>query len=269
MRVDRGFQSRIPASASGGPYASLPGAGGTPGLIFTGDATANFGSGSPSQNPYGWLVGGTTFPNLYAPVRQGGIVKTSYIFLQSKARQGNITPADILPYCLNGLSNCTLQNPPSGIYISNGNLTLNSYTVPAGTNIVILVSGNLRIQGRITVPVGSTATFSAANDIMIDRSVGEAASSTSSSIEGVYSADRNFTVEGINNCDSSADLRFNVGGYVVANAALSGGTFTNFRNLCTDNRFYPSVYFKERVDFVLNTPEFLKQPNFTYQEIAP
>lgn len=269
MRIDRGFTSRVPATALSGPYASLPGSGGTPGLIFTGDATANFGSGQPSQQPYSWVVGGTTFPNLYAPIRQGGIVKTSYIFLQAKLRQTNLTTTDLSSIC--SLSNCTLPPTlPSGIYISNGNLTLNSATFLAGTNYVFLISGNLRIQGRINVPVGATATFSASNDIMVDRNVGETlVSSTTSTIEGVFSADRNFTVEGINDCTQGTDIRLNVGGHVIANAALSGGTFTNFRNLCVSNRLYPTIYFKERPDFVLNTPEFLKQPNYTYQELAP
>jgi len=269
MRFDRGFMSKVPATAVDGPYASLRGSGGTPGLIFTGDSTPDFGSGQPSQQPQAWVVGGTFYPNLYAPVRQGGIVKTSYNFLLAKTKQGSIPTIDIAQYCSGGISNCSLQSMPNGVYIANGSLTLNAFNFPANRNIVILVTGNLRINGRITVPVGSTATFSASGDITIDRNIGEAVTSTVSTIEGVYSADRNFIVDGINNCLVGTDIRLNVGGHVIANATLTNASFQNLRNLCTSNRLYPSVYVKERADFILNTPEFLKQPNFTYQEIAP
>lgn len=272
LRIDEGFVSRIPTTAVGGPYASLRGSGGTPGLIFTGDSTPDFGQGQSSQAPHSWVVGGTTFPNLYAPIRQGGIVKTSYNFLLAKTRQGgaDVTPTDIAQYCSGGIQNCTLSaSMPSGIYISNGNLNLNSHTVPASRKYVILVNGDLRMNGRFSINNGATVTFSSSRDILISTTVGEVLpNSTSPTIEGIYSADRSFVVEG-SNCTSGVDLRLNIGGNVIANAALSDGSFQSSRNLCAGNLLYPSIYFIERPDFILNTPDFIKQPNFTYQEIAP
>lgn len=275
LRLDEGFVSKVPATAVGGPYASLPGSGGTPGLIFTGDSTPDFGSGQSSQTPYNWVVGGTLFPNLYAPVRQGGIVKTSYAFLLAKANQGSITPENLADYCAGGLSNCRLlPNISSGVYKADGNVILreegNRKIFRNNVKIVILIDGDLRIETNVEVPTTSYVIFSASGNITVDRGVGETlVQSTSSNIEGVYSADRNFIVDGINNCTSGIDRRLNVGGHVIANATLSGGSFQNQRNLCVSNQLYPSIYFKERPDFILNTPHFVKQPNFTYQEIAP
>ena len=272
-RIDSGFISRIPSTtATCGPYANLPGNGGTPGLIFTGDSNADFGEGQASST--GWVVGGSnpTLSEVYSPTKVGGQVKTSYNFLLSKATQGNLTINDLASYCTGGIGNCSLQALPSGIYRASGNLRLvgGSYTFAASTNAIILVNGNLNIATRILVPNGSTATFSTSGNIVAETGIGEAAiTSTNSTIAGIYSAGGSFIVQGNNNCTTGADLRFNVGGAVITNAALSGGSFQNQRNLCGGNAQCPAFSVKERADFIINSPDFLKQPNFTYQEIAP
>jgi len=266
-RIDAGFTSEVPTTAIGGPYANLNGSGGTPGLIFTGNSSPNFGQGQPSTT--GWVVGGPTYGETYAPTKVGGIVKTSYNFILAKAAAGNITPTDLAPYCSGGIANCTLSTSiPHGVYRANGSLSLNTFTFPAGQNYVILVAGDITINGRISVPTTSTALFTATGNITVVRTVGETASSTSSTIEGIYSADKSFIAQGNGGC-ASPDLRLNVAGSIITNAALAGGSFTNQRDLCANDIYYPAVAFFERLDFVLNTPDFLKQPNFTYQEIAP
>lgn len=267
-RIDSGFISKVPTTAVGGAYASIAGSGGTPGLIFSGSSSPDFGQGQASST--GWVAGGLSYPENYSPIRVGGQVKTSYNFLAARAAQGNITIGDISTYCTGGLSNCTLSaSIPHGIYRANGNLSLNAFNFPTNQDYVILVNGDLTINGRITVPVGSTAIFSATGNITVDRNVGEAASSSSPTIQGIYSADRSFIVSGINNCATGADLRLNVAGTVITNAGAIGGSFQNNRDLCAQDPFYPTVQFQERADFILNTPNFLKVPNFTYQEIAP
>lgn len=268
-RIDAGFTSEVPTTAIGGAYANLNGSGGTPGLIFTGNATPNFGQGQASTT--NWIVGGPTYGELYAPIRIGGIVKTSYNYVSAKASAGNITPTDLAPYCSGGIANCTLTFGANshGVYRANGDVTLNAFTFPAGQNFVILVNGNLTIRGKILVPNGSTALFSASGNINIDKTLGETPSSVVPTIEGIYSADRSFVAQGYGGCTVQADLRFNVAGSIIANAALAGGSFQNQRDLCANDIYYPTIYFTERLDMVLNTPDFLKAPNFTYQEIAP
>lgn len=268
-RIDAGFTSEVPTTAIGGAYANLNGSGNTPGLIFTGNSTPNFGQGQPSST--GWVVGGPTYGETYTPTKVGGIVKTSYNYILAKAAQGNITPTDLAPFCAGGLSNCTLTFGASshGVYRANGNLNLNAFTFPNGQNYVILVAGDMTINGRISVPTTSTVLFSATGNITVVRTVGEAVSSISPTIDGIYSADKSFIAQGYGGCSVQPDLRLNIAGSVITNAALAGGFFTNQRDLCANDIYYPTIYFTERLDMVLNTPDFLKQPNFTYQEIAP
>ncbi|MCL4354735.1 hypothetical protein M1349_04720, partial [Patescibacteria group bacterium] len=120
-----------------------------------------------------------------------------------------------------------------------------------------------------TVPTGSTALFSASGNITVDRSIGEAYNSNTSSLEGTYSADNNFIADGYNNCSTQSDLRLNIAGNVIANAGGSGGTLQNNRDLCSGNSDCPAIYVNERPDFVLNSPGFIANPRLIWQEIAP
>ena len=156
-----------------------------------------------------------------------------------------------------------------------GNLTLNgggpapSYTFPNNQNYVILINGNLNINEKIHVPSSSTVIFSAKGDIIVNETVGEISSSTSPTIEGLYSADRHFIAGAeLNNCPT-ADLRLNIAGSVVANAGRTNGTFQNNRDLCAGNLANPSVTFIERPDFILNYPDLTKFNLRHWREVAP
>jgi hypothetical protein len=281
----------------GGPYASIPGSTSTtPGLIFTGNGSAYFGQGSASLN--NWLVGGTNYPETFGPINQGGLVETSYSYLLSIAKQAGITPVDLssdASFCsFGGLTNCKLSSTlPHGIYIANDNLTLTgggtppSYTFPfvQSYGYIILVHGNLTIQTRLLVPNGSTALFSASGNIIVDSSVGETGInsyetncipstvaggiSTGCDIEGVFSADQSFIIQGQNDCTIGADSKLNVAGNIITNAALNGGTFVNARDLCENDAYCPVFTIQTRPDFILNAPNFIKKTNSTWQELAP
>lgn len=272
-RIDNGFNDAIPSGATCGSYASIPGSQSAPGLIFSGASSYTFGQGQASQNPYNWVAGGLTYPETYGPVKTGGLVKTGFSFLQSKASQAGLNIVDIATYCTGGITNCTLPGTlPHGVYIANGNMTIatGSYTFPTGQNYVILINGDLTIKGKILVPNGSTAIFSASGNINVDKAVGETTvTSTASDIEGIYSSDKSFIVQGTNNCSTGNDLRLNVSGAVITNAAGGGGSFQNQRDLCGGNVSCPAFSSIARPDLILNTPDFMKQANFTYQEIAP
>ncbi len=270
IRKDNGFSNQIPANASCGSYASLAVAGGSPGIIYSGAGVSSFGSGQASVT--NWVTGGSIYPSTYTPTRPN-LIRTSYNYLSSVAKLAAITPIDLQTVCTGGLTSCALPAIlDNGVYIANGNLTLTggTYTFPANRNFVILVNGNLNINVKIIVPNGSTATFSSAGNIIVDASIGEVDfTSTASNIEGFYSADRSFIASGANNCAAGTDKRLNIAGAVIVNAALGTGTFQNNRTLCTGNAQCPVFSVKERLDFVLNAPEFIKHPNYTYQELAP
>lgn len=281
-----GITNPIPSGATCGTYTSLVGTGGTPGVIYAGAGSYSFGSGQASQDPpYGWVVGGTTYPDTYIPTTPG-LIKTSYSYMLSQASPSNLTPVNIASYCGGGgIASCTLSTSlPNGLYISNGDLTLTgaSYIFPANKNFVILVDGKLNIQTGIQVPIGSTAFFTAKSDINVSSSVGNAdyrqtcnpITHEGCNLEGYYSTDGSFYVQSLDatgkglNCPV-ADKRLNVAGSIVVNAALKGGSFVNQRDLCAGNSECPAFMIVERPDFVLNSPEFLKSPRRIWQEIAP
>ncbi len=283
-----GFSNPIPVGATCGTYTSLLGSvvggGNTPGIIYSGAGAYDFGSGQASQDPYNWTVGGVSYPEVYTPLTPG-VIKTSYSYVSSIAKASGITPTDISTHCgAGGINSCQLPaNLPNGVYISNGDLTLTgaSYTFPSGKNFVILVNGDLNLNTEVHVPNGSTATFTSSRDITVAETVGEPTStSTRANIEGYYSADRYFTINGINSCPTT-DLRLNVAGSIVVNAGLNSasslgqqanyvnGGFVNERDLCAADLQCPAFSVIERPDFIINAPDFFKTTRRVWREIAP
>ncbi len=307
-REDTGFYDPLPAL---NPYASnaFPApanpiannwANNMPGVIFLGGASrainGAFGSNTGAQaspNPWNWSAGSTSDPELFqAPHR------TSYGYLFGKAN-GNTTPLDS---SCNNSSGCSLDTLHHGLYSSAGDVYLNttnftSLGVGGTANLVVLVAGNLHIQGKVKVPVGATATFSVSGDIHVASSVGESDDSrpnaldmssnnteTFMDVEGFYSADGNFYADGslaetgTNPCatGTTIDKRLNIAGSIVVNAkGNNGGKFLPdnaghpTRDLCLDDLNYPPVAIYFRPDFSVNVPEFLKYQNAVWQEVAP
>lgn len=242
LRLDNGFSSAIPS----GKYASVPGTGGMPGIIFSGKTSPSFGLGQASQNQFNWQVGSFSNPELFTTSHS--IIPTSYNFLSETAQGSGINPATAA--INNSLSH--------GIYKIDGNLNINAPVTFGTGNFIILINGNLNINANITVLPGSTVIFSAFG-ITVGSNVTE--------IEGLYSADGNFTVNGAGGCPGTPDSQLNVAGSVIANAGRHGGTFVNNRNLCGNNSTLPSVTFTERPDFMLNYPSMVKQIPRSWQEL--
>ena len=268
MRIDSGFNNPLPSANT---YASIQGSGGTPGIIFSGALTPIFGAGQASKNQFNWQVGGSSSDAREVFTDTHSLIPSSYRFLSETAQGSGITPIDIISL------DSSLAH---GIYKVEGDLNLNgsSYTFGPG-NFIILVNGNLNINKKIIVPIGSTAIFSVKGNITVNRAVGEIAVSTECnitthagcSIEGLYSADNNFIVDGLRNCAVGRDLRLNIAGSVIANAGRpqTSGTFVNNRTLCEDNASSPTVSFVERPDFMLNYPSLATQTTRAWQDIAP
>lgn len=271
VRLDNGFSNKIPATSLYPAYALAQSAGAnTPGVLFLGNGTADFGSGQASST--NWIAGGGIYPEVYRNT-SGTSSRVSYTALLGKAQNANVTINDMtsIPSCFN-LANCTL--PPglaSGIYRANGDVNLNAYTFPAGAGYVFLINGNLRVNGNIIVPVGGSATFAAKNDIIIDQNVGTAPAfpQPAGQVQGYFSADRNFLIGGINDCIIGADRMLNLEGSVIANAGNTGGKFSYQRDLCGGNPQYPTFTIRPRPDFIFNAPVYIKSKQTFSNEIAP
>ena len=253
-------------------YASAIGGGGSPGIIFTGDATYSFCQSSTCQERASinqWVVGGSTWPENFGSNSTGGNLKTSYAYAFSRLRETGMIPKTFSSFT---------DDLENGVYLiinedgtdKDLDTPLSGYTFPSGKDYVFLVTGNLNVNGNIKIPVGSTATFVVKGDIVVMRDVGVTdCTSIISNIEGMYSTDGNFTMEGLNDCNVEADRRLNIAGNLIINAGLSGGAFQNQRTLCADNSTCPVLSIAERPDFILNAPEILKYTNYIWQEQAP
>ncbi|HSX08648.1 MAG TPA: hypothetical protein VLF93_00665 [Candidatus Saccharimonadales bacterium] len=258
IRDDNGIVDSLPA---GQVALSISSACKSPGLLYTGAINADLGLGQASVTNQ--IVGGTKYPEMY-PV--GTQLPTSYNVLLSKARDANIKQTNLSTVC--NITNCTL--PPTlnhGIYIANGNVSLNAFKFPANQNYVFLINGNLTINGPISVPIGSTMLFSSKGNITVASTVGAATpTSTTSNLDGWYIAGQSFILPTAGNC---TDLRLNIAGSVVVNALGTGGTLQNSRDLCGNDTTYPTISFLQRLDMILNAPEFLGEQKILTREANP
>ena len=261
IRMDNGMADALPAGQSTiATNTSCT----NPGVVFTGDSTATFGSGQASSTNQ--VVGGATYPELYTAPGAGEIF-SSYAYLNQKAQTAGLTPTDLSTVCT--LANCTLPtNLPHGLYQANGNVVLNTFTFPANQDYILLINGSLTLNGNINIPVAnnSSAMFSTSGNIIVPATVGNPAAGTTANLAGIFSTDRSFIINSNNNC---TDLRLNIEGTVIVNAAKSGGSLQNSRDLCGANPNTPTLQLTQRLDFVLNLPEFLKIQSITSNEVSP
>lgn len=275
-RFDNGITNFVPpgTACGGGAYASgTENSFKTPGVIFSGDSSSDFGQGRASDK--NWVVGGMSYPEVF---KNNSTLKTSTKNLLASATKTGIYPTALetaVPgnQCGNPANRCNLQSLKKGFYRTTGDLDL-SHPVNFGSgNYVIIADGTISISKNITVSPGATLLLAAGHDIIIDPSVSAPANTCpvpAGQIQGIYSADHNIIIEGNNgDCLKKADTMINIDGAFIVNAAKSGGTFQNKRDLCGDNRKYPSLTVKTRPDFILNTPGILTTQQVISHEEAP
>ena len=259
VRVDSGIDNKQP---TGENLINTNSNCTSPGIAFTGNGVADFGDGQASSTNQ--IVGGANYPETFGSSEP---LATSYEPLIQKADSAQLDITNLASICT--LLNCTLPNNlPSGIYYAPSNVVLNAYTFPANRDYVFLINGSMTIKGNLlTLPSDNTSVvISTANDIIIAATVGNAVSDTSVNLSGIYSAGRSFIIQGNGNCN---DLRLIIEGTILVNASRNGGVLQNNRDLCGSNATVPVMQITQRLDFVLNLPEFVRYQQITSQEIAP
>jgi hypothetical protein len=279
--------STIPANACGGnPYMSIAQApaNASPGIIYTGNSATDFGAGHASTN--NWWVGGLGQYAEPIQISPTGAITTSYASISNLiAASGKApTPLTSVAGCGN-LSNCNLPSDlPAGAYTADvgvdGTFKL---TAQAGTfdkgDYVILVNGSgnsakTLIDSDISVPAGNTLLVSSNIDIHVDKSVGwDDSTNTTSNIEGYYSTDGSFIVDGNTldgkSCPGSPDKRLNMQGAIVTNAVVTGsGTLQIHRDMCAGD-LCPTLSIQARPDYILNTPALYTRPTLIQQQVSP
>lgn len=290
MRIDAGFHVSVPQSTS--IYANLDGDGGTPGILFSGGNSYGFCTGGSScierSSTKQWVGGGTLYPETFTPAIPG-TTRTAYNYLLALVQQNGQTITEI-PRTINGRNcyaqpGCDLADLAPGVY-TNAAGEPNVYTRSTKSQFnrgdyVFLINGNLHIQGElelVNTPNASALVVSVSGDITVNKDVGGPPPSSSTHLEGLFSADKRFVSESEggtgdigNNCNTTPqrpDRRLNIKGAVVVNAGFSGGIFENRRSLCNNND-NPSFYIEESPHLILNAPDFIKHKSFVWQEVAP
>ena len=268
IRFDAGLDNPVPASVnpSCSRYTITNSGSNDPGVAVSGGTIS---TGQAPVSSTDWKVDNAP----YTPATPS-TVRTSYNYILSNLKQQGRSPTDLASKCSGGLSNCTLTGMTTGVYQANGPLTITgAYTNPVNTNVVILVNGDLRISNEIHVPqnAGSTLLMSAKGNIKISPNFGASLiSDPTSHVEGIFSADGNFTIESSANCSlpGGGDKRLNMEGAVITNADLRGvGSFQNNRDMCVYT--CPSFSIKQRLDFLIYLPTLLRVKPYVYREIAP
>lgn len=255
--MDSGIENFVPAGQSTiTTNASCT----TPGIVYSGDSSYTFGEGNASSTNH--VVGGISYPEVYSPQKSG--IFSSYANLIQKAQSNGLLITD-LPCTL---SNCTLPaNLQHGIYRANGDVNLNSVSFLSNRDLVILINGNLTINGNLGTGNKTTAIYAASGNIIIPPTLGTAPAVTTPNLQGIFSTDKSFILNSAGTC--AGELRFNIEGALIVNAARGGGSLQNKRDLCGTNLTTPSIQFTQRLDYILNIPEFMRMQRVTSSEVAP
>ncbi len=169
----------------------------------------------------------------------------------------------------------------------------NQWNISSGQRVIILVNGSLTIQttggNPVTNPLtsvvdGGFLLVAARDDIIIDNSVGRAPSAAASwnsadppvSLQGIFLAGRTLTIndEATPNV-AKADNQFVGKGSFIGLQGVSLerdfiGTLTGIpseEDLRFLNNTNPTEVFKFDASIVRNTPEFIKRPILSYEEV--
>ncbi|HUV43119.1 MAG TPA: Hint domain-containing protein [Patescibacteria group bacterium] len=139
----------------------------------------------------------------------------------------------------------------SGVYYTADALTVDGWSIPEGTKIVILVDNEVNIDSNLDV--NGFLAIIASGKIKVAETVTQ--------VEGVFITDKEFEVDKVG---EGNDVQFVGEGVFVAQS------FELARDLGEDlNRTRPAEKFVYRPDFLMTAPSVLFTPSYTWQEIPP
>lgn len=281
IRWNGSYNNTIPPASTSptcGAYNSLSSGSSDPGIVYmSGNSSSPFGGGSASVP--GWNVRGQPYPSTR-------YIRTSYSSYLARA-QKNGTPITMTDanFCESGslTNNCQPKaGLAKGIYTYTGNLSLGNGTdytfgsacVSSGVGdpcaYTILVNGSVTINSNLKSPKANRTILIvvASQDITVSTNIGvNYNDSTTTNLEGIFSADRTFSVPGK---ATPPDTRLNIAGAVISNANPANGAGFNLgRTLQDNNKQCPAFSVIQRSDFVISYPKELTEPSYNWTEVAP
>jgi len=226
------------------PNFSLLGVGGYPGIISH-YGSADFHEGYPSNSEDNhWLASGTLMQN------------QSFAYFYQLLGLPSTDEFDTLD--LSDLGSLPPEADDDGVYYSDGDVTI-SGALPAATKAIVLVgnqteSRNVTINNDITVPLGSSLVVIASGNITIADSV--------SQVDGIYVAD------GTISTGAGGTEFFGYGSFIAVSFSL-GRDFTAVDPDDVRNNTTPVEHFLYRPDLILNSPTKLWAAPLSWQELPP
>jgi hypothetical protein len=247
------IQSLLPSTSLPTRHFSLVGTGGYPGVVRYGmgfDFEIGAGDGSAYVSPTNWLA--STIDRY----------QVDYYDLMWRKFGGPTTP----DFDVNDLAS-PLAQPASreAAYYAVGDVTTSgNWVVPAGESLIMLIDGNLIINGTITTTGTGFVAFIVSGNIAVDPSVGTTFSSTTPALEGVYITSPTGTFStGVSSVPGAE--RF------VGQGVFVAGAFELLRDLASvgQNSNYAAEYFIYDPTILLTMPEEMMESAVTWSEIAP
>jgi hypothetical protein len=144
------------------------------------------------------------------------------------------------------------------------NLNLSGLTISGGQKYILLVDGNVNINGYINVVPGSFLMIVSSGDVVMGSNLGQELGETSSTkvVDGWYVADGVIRVSSTG--DQNTDLRF-----VGRGSFVAWGGFDMMRDRGAKNNSEPPQKFVYRSDMLLSAPDVIKMKSKEYSEFAP
>jgi hypothetical protein len=163
--------------------------------------------------------------------------------------------------------------PPSNgknAYFHSGSLTIDSAWILSGSeSIVVFVNGNLLIKNNITMPSGSFIAFVVSGNIHVDETVGASdVTSTTGQVQGAYIANGTFVVNSVGTGGTTEKKFVGEGTFAACGGIILPRDFRNSDNPLNNNT-YPTSLFVFRPDLLENTPDKMKSPHYSWKEVAP
>ncbi|MBI4062289.1 hypothetical protein HY410_00030 [Candidatus Gottesmanbacteria bacterium] len=244
--------SRTPFLASPRLF-NLVGSGGFPGLVTYG-TTYDLDASTTSNGSD--LVSST---NWFA---QGTISGTNwYEYFRNRFGLANATTNDnaLFPD-IGALTKPASREKP--YYIQGNVATSGNWSVGDGEAIIVVVDGSLTINGSITITGNGFIAFIVKDNISIASTVGVAASSSTSVLDGIYVAGNTFQTGGSTNAGTER---------LVATGSFIANSFLLQRDLdsVSANETTAAELFIYNPNLFLNLPDSMKEHPVTWQEVAP
>jgi len=251
------------------------GSGGYPGVIQYG-TTCDFDSDpqyngctliNPPANPL--LVSSTNW-NINSGRQKIDFYDFFYRRFGAPTTATTAAPFDNLTSVSKPASNCTATGCSPYYVVGNMTTSAGQWTVGANERIVIIVDGDLTINGNIRITPGGFLAFIVHGDIAVSSAIGRTTTDDTPNVEGIYVAsnsnyDSNFYTGSSSTTDGTIVRFVGKGMFVADNFILQ----RDLQSFGVTNTGAAAELFIYNPQLLLTMPDQMKDVATVWQEVAP